>query len=420
MKMYTYSPRRKKKPRWIWIMAVLLVAGALLIWLWPDGEKDAPQAGSEATADYSEEAAIAAGDFSHAPADKKHQNNNQVKDSVNGRNPIAKQPAPPAPSHAGSKVVFGPKGMTAALAEAIGPSPITTPKLSKDQAQQAMTEAMKLIAADKDLIKARSLLNSAYVSGTLPDPQAESARKALESLADRTVLAADSYVNAQDPYLINYTFRAGDMLNSTRKDGVITHKGIIARFDLNVPADILLKVNRLPSSSSFIAGRSYKLIKGPFHLVVYKDKRVADVYLQDLFVRRIPICIGAPETPTPEGYFRLTPFGKTMNSAYNSPAETGQPNYTLLPHDPGYPLDKLGHNMKIEGISELGTTITASQSYAIHGTNNQASVGTAASRGCIRVDDENIKFLYGILQSYADPKNPSITWKRWSTVTIRK
>lgn len=312
----------------------------------------------------------------------------------------------------------GPKGMTRALADAIGPSPITVAPVSPEQAASDFEKGMQLYGQQADPIETRTLLNRAYSFGRLPEPRASEARKALEDLAHRTVLRRDGHVNPRDPYLISYTFRAGDLLNSRRQGGRVTHPGVIARHSLNVPDGVIVWVNGLRSSADFRAGVSYKLLKGPFHLVVYKSQRAADIYLQDLFVRRISVCIGAPDTPTPEGYFRIVNGGKTLHSPYYPPAETGQSHAPIYPGQPGYPLGPDGRNMKIEGIVQLGTNITAGQSYAIHGTNDPASIGRAASRGCIRLRNEDMLFLYGALQDYAAPDDPRATWKRWSTITI--
>jgi lipoprotein-anchoring transpeptidase ErfK/SrfK len=141
--------------------------------------------------------------------------------------------------------------------------------------------------------------------------------------------------------------------------------------------------------------------------------------LQDLFVKRMKVGIGARDTPTPSGYFRVVQGGKTKNSPYQSPREMGALRASILPGEPNYPLDAQGHNMKIEGIPALGTDIDASQGYALHGTNEAASIGKMGSMGCLRFGDKDIELLYGALQDYAAPNDPRATWTRWSTVTIQ-
>jgi hypothetical protein len=314
----------------------------------------------------------------------------------------------------------GPEGMTRGLAEQIGPSPITTPTVDAAQARQAYRQGVKLYQANEQLLQARTLLNQAYRSGQLEPAQADRARQLLEDLAQRTVLKRDSYVNPKDPYTLSHTFAAGEKLLSDRKGGKVVKEGIIARLDLNVPAGVIVWVNGLNSSTEFRANRSYKMLKGPFHLVVDRSERAADLYLQDLFVKRMPVCVGAAETPTPLGYFRVVAWsGKTGNSTYYPPAATNRPNTPIYPGQAGYPLGPKGLNIKIEGIPQLGTTIRASQSYALHGTNEPASLGEAKSRGCLRFSDEDTQLIYDSLIDYGDPDDPRVTWSHWSTVTIR-
>jgi hypothetical protein len=311
-------------------------------------------------------------------------------------------------------------GMTPQLAAGIGPSPITIKPISDADANAAFRQGMAAYRSGRNQLQARTLLNRAYTYGRLPADKASQARAALAKLANATILRADPYVNPKDPYLVSYTFQPGDTLLSKRRNGQIVRPGVIAKLDLNCPQDILIMANGLRKGTEYKADRAYKMIKGPFHLVVDLSEFAADLYVQDLFLRRMPVCIGAPETPTPTGYFRIPVGGKNVNSSYNPPAESGLANRTILPGEPDYPLGPRGLNIKLEGIRPLGTAITVSQSYAIHGTNEPRSVGTAASRGCVRLRANDMHLVYATLMNYADPENPRVNWNRYSTVTIKK
>lgn len=384
---------RRKKSKWIPYVVLLILAGLAVVYLQRNGFLWSNDTNSDAQPVSEDENATGEG---------------QVREA--GKAPRDdKSDFEPAP---------GPKGMTKGLSRRIGPSPITQP-ISPGLVQQRRKKGLELYAQNKDLLTARKLLNQAYMFGRLTEPQGITARKALEGLANRTVLRRDTYVNPKDPYTISHTFKLGERLLSKRDRGIVTKKGIIARYNLNVPHRIITWVNGLENSTQFKAGVSYKLLKGPFHIVVYKGKFAADIYLQDLFLRRIPICIGVPETPTPEGFFRIPPGGKSPNSTYYPPAETGMVNIAILPGEKDYPLGPRGLNIKIEGIADLGTHIRASQSYSIHGTSDPGTIGTAISRGCIRLRNEDIRFLYSALQDYADPNDTHATWTRWSTITIK-
>ncbi len=402
MKMYTEKQKTSNAPAVI--IVLLIIAGVFVWWYyWPEKAQpiDSPTNATNTTADTNDD----------KPDGTKTTGKTGSKTggrTIKPRDPNAQKPAP------------GPKGMTRALAAGIGPSPITTPPVSRKVTEAAYTQGKALHEKNIDLLKARKLLNQAYNSGHLSDVAAAYARGALTDLAARTVLKPDPYVNPKDPYMVSHKWRAGELLTSKRRGGRIVTPGIIARYDLNTPWRIVPIVNGLASATQFRAGRNYKLLKGPFHMVVYKSKFAADIYLQDLFVKRIPVCIGTPETPTPEGYFRVVFWiGKTPNSTYYPPAETGRANTPIYPTEPGYPLGPNGYNIKIEGIGQLGTNISASQSYAIHGTNDPSSIGQARSRGCLRLDAKDMKFVYAALMDYADPNDPKATWTRWSTITIK-
>ncbi len=82
------------------------------------------------------------------------------------------------------------------------------------------------------------------------------------------------------------------------------------------------------------------------------------------------------------------------------------PQGTIYPGQNGYPLDKHGLWISIVGIPEKGTRIGAEDGFGIHGTNDPASIGKAASSGCIRLADEDIRTVFSLL------------YEQHSTVTI--
>ena len=421
MKMEGYKPHSKKQK---FPLGIMLVAAALIIFLGVlfikfgnTGEDKTPtntNKGKNAKTN------------KDGKTGKGNKKNNQGQNPSNPSNPGSDIPDTPSnpdkdsTSLCGQKTgaEFGPKGMTPELYAQIGPSPITIEKLNKSDATKAYNEGVKLFSSN--ILKSRELLNKAYNSGKLSKTQQDDARKKLETLANRTILQVSRYVNPRDKFLERYTFKSGDMLNSLRKDKVITKKGVIARLDLNVPAyNILWKINGLRSSTQFRAGRTYKMIKGPFHLVVYKKQCVADLYIQDLFIKRFKVAVGATNSPTPEGFFCIERKTRGPKSSYTNPDPNGN-RRVLYPGDSGYPLGKGGFNMKLEGIHQLGNTISAGEGYAIHGVKSslQGSIGSASSHGCIRMYDKDISQVYGMLQTFGDVNSPNVTWSRWSTVTI--
>ncbi len=255
---------------------------------------------------------------------------------------------------------------------------------SPAKAQAGIIEAMRI--RNEEPIRARGLLRDALNYGQLPPSEAGRVREALQDLVNRTIFNNSAYVNPRDAYTVGYTMQAGEYLaNSGGK------KGVISRLNLWVPAEGQVMANGIRSATKLRAGQTYKLLKGPCHAVVHKDQRVMDIYLRDLFVKRMPVAIGKPETPTPEGTFLIVQ--KVAGSSYYPPV--GRGGRVSRPGDEDYPLDPHGYFMKIAGIGD--TRVAASDGYAIHGTNEPESIGTAASLGCVRLGPEDIQWAWNML-----------------------
>lgn len=252
------------------------------------------------------------------------------------------------------------------------------------QARAGMSKAFSMLA-EKPL-EARDLLKNALNYGDLSANDAGRVREALENLAKRTLFNNSAYVNPKDPYTIKHTFEPSELLvNSGGK------RGIISQRELWVPAEGIVMANGLSDAGEFRALETYKMLKGPCHAVVYKDQKAMDIYLRDLFVKRMRVAIGKPETPTPEGTFVVSQ--KIPGATYYPPV--GRGGEISRPGDPDYPLDPRGLFMKLHGIR--GTEVSASDGYAIHGTNQPESIGTADSLGCIRLGEKDIQWAWSML-----------------------
>lgn len=310
---------------------------------------------------------------------------------------------PTAPENGGGQVVNN-TVKAPASASATGPAGPrewwqADPSITLAQAQDAHERGIQLLK-DARYLQARGKLSEALRSGRLGADDGDDVRKALELLAD--VMIFSSRVYKDDPLVFTHQFQPGQVLAGRR--------GLIRQMGLRVPHQIILKINRVAEAEHIQAGKGYKLIRGPFHAVIHKSRFVMDVYLQDTFVKRYRVCIGAPKTPTPKGYFRVAwsgvGGGKTAASVYYPPAGRGLPTSGIAPGQPGYPLGKKGYNIKLHGISEKGTDIDTADGYAIHGTSDSSSIGKMVSLGCVRLAEKDIEEVYFML------------YERWSTVTI--
>ena len=203
----------------------------------------------------------------------------------------------------------------------------------------------------------------------------------LSALAKQTLFSPT--VVPGDTLAFSYTVRAGDTLAS------VNH-----RLGLNLPTSVLEQIN---GAAPLAPGRSIKLLRGPFHAIISKNKFAMYVYLQDsqgnkIFVRRAKVAIGKDDR-TPEGSFRVAGKAKhvtwtpppSMAKKYKHPVRWGQ-------H--GYPLGKDGYFMSLRGTDDATRNV---KGYGIHGTNAQWSIGKAASHGCIRVGDSDIAAVWNLM-----------------------
>lgn len=389
MTMHTPPPRRRprrtkrrnRKPL-VLLVAVLLAAG--LTWhFWPNGQaRTDPNAAPATTAGDGAGGQQARGDTPGGGVAPLPPRDDDI--DAPGRQPPAEPTDSPGPTNSADRLKYPFIELTQP------PGDVTYAEAHK--AYQAGREAHE----KGKLLEARQKLNQALLSRKLDPAANRNCRQRLTQIALKTVFS--STVFPDDPLTFQRTFAYGEVLAGAN--------GVIRKESLRVPSAVIVAINRLPEAGSLQAGRRYKMIRGPFHAVVDKSDRTLDLYLQDTFIRRYRVCIGAERSPTPEGFFRLALRGKTINTPYYPPAGSNLPRRVMKPGEPGYPLDPRGHNIKLEGIEELGTLVDVSEGYAIHGTDDPASIGEAASLGCIRLGSRDIAELYRLL------------YEHWSTVTI--
>ena len=96
-------------------------------------------------------------------------------------------------------------------------------------------------------------------------------------------------------------------------------------------------------------------------IVIRIKSRKLDLYQQDKLYKTYPVAVGRPLTPTPTGRFTI------INKAVN----------------PGG-----AYGTRWMGLSK--------PHIGIHGTNNPASIGKAASKGCIRMHNKDVEERFGL------------------------
>jgi len=106
-------------------------------------------------------------------------------------------------------------------------------------------------------------------------------------------------------------------------------------------------------------------------------------YENGSLVREFPVGTGKSSTPTPSGKFTI------VNKITNRPYYTGG----IKGGSPNNPLGDRWMGLNING--------TAGDTYAIHGNNNESTVGKWITGGCIRMHNADIRWLYDRLSTGA-------------------
>jgi lipoprotein-anchoring transpeptidase ErfK/SrfK len=283
-------------------------------------------------------------------------------DTTSHPEPVAAQPTPvsvPIPE---------------ATPPAVEPQPVVAmPSPADAQTEAALAEAMALLRAQpSDTIAARNKLNQTLQMSLTPQ-QRETVKTEMARLAESWLLGPAAF--AGDTLCDTYVVKRGEVLD------------VIGR-RLKVPHEFLMRINNIPRPEALQAGRPLKVVKGPFHVKVYRSKFVLDLYLQDTYVRSFKVGLGKPGYETPLGLWRVQEGGKLIKPTWTDP-DSGR---LYKAADPDYPLGSRW--IALDGVSGAAQGRTG---FAIHGTKDPEQIGTAGSRGCIRMYNEDVVLVYNQL-----------------------
>ena len=241
------------------------------------------------------------------------------------------------------------------------------------RAAELIAEAVAFIDAKPSrIIDARDRLNEA-----LPIPMSRQqqafVKKQLSELADKWLFGRTIF--PQDRLCESFQVKPGDQLRTISRQ-------------FKVPYEILMKINKIRRPEALQAGETIKVINGPFHVRVYRSTFTMDLYLQNTFVRSFPVGLGQPGMETPTGLWVVKPGGKLITPTWADPV-TGK---IYEAEDPDYPLGSRW--IALEGIRGDAKDRTG---FAIHGTKDPNQIGSASSRGCIRLHNGDAILLYKLL-----------------------
>ncbi len=170
------------------------------------------------------------------------------------------------------------------------------------------------------------------------------------------------YADKQPHFMEPYVMQPGDTLSEVAEQ-------------YNVPWRYLERMNRV-SADRVRAGAKLKVIRGPFGAVVDLSDFEITVHSHGYYVASYKIGIGQKGQSTPIGEFKIAE--KLENPTYYP---QGEP--VVSADDPNNPLGEYW--------------LSIGDGYGIHGTINPASIGKAASKGCIRMLNDDIEQVYDML-----------------------
>ena len=152
-----------------------------------------------------------------------------------------------------------------------------------------------------------------------------------------------------------------------------------------VPWELLANINGIRDPKHLRTGEQLKVIRGPFNALVELDKFRLTLFVQGRYAGRFKIGIGK-DGKTPEGEFPV--LEKVADPIYYGK------DIVIDKDDPNNPLG--------DYYLDCGDDLM------IHGTNDPQSIGRAESRGCIRLDNRDIKDVFEILSKRTDRSAGSV------------
>jgi lipoprotein-anchoring transpeptidase ErfK/SrfK len=125
-------------------------------------------------------------------------------------------------------------------------------------------------------------------------------------------------------------------------------------------------------ATGFVRANALHVETVPSRIVVEISKRRLTLYRSAKQVLTATVAVGSPSTPTPTGRFYV--------------------NQRLVPADPGGPFGPGA--IGISAFSNVLTGWVQGGPVAIHGTNEQWSIGYAVSNGCIRLPNRTLEKVW--------------------------
>ena len=260
--------------------------------------------------------------------------------------------------------------------ETSGTAGLTENIASEGPASERIARGMSLIDQGQ-LVRGRRVLSEVLLAGKRPPgpDAADVIRRTLDRVNEDLLFSPS--VNPEDPLVETYKVQSGDRLIRIGR-----------KYD--VPYQVLERVNGI-EARKLRAGQTIKLIKGPFHARIHKQRFIMDLYLRDpegraIYARSFSVGLGEGNS-TPAGQW-VVGRAKTTNPDWRNP-RTGE---YYKPDDEDNPIGEYWISLK-----GVGPKTEGKDGYGIHGTIEPDSIGRQMSMGCIRLRRDDIKQLFHML-----------------------
>ena len=232
-----------------------------------------------------------------------------------------------------------------------------------------------LALAATDPVKARVILSSALLSGTLSPIESKKAADTLVEIG--RILTFTPVYNANDPMFFQYTIQAGDSLEK-----------IVRRHKIGCDWRLVARINNIKKPEAIRVGQRLKLPKGPFSAVVSKRDYRVDLCIgagsERVVMTSMPCGLGSANG-TPTGMFRVKPGSKLLDPEWVHPV-TGE---HFAASDVKNPIGE--HWLGLEGVDATNAQLTG---YGIHGTIDVDSIGQDRSLGCVRLLSDDVGVVW--------------------------
>ncbi len=190
-----------------------------------------------------------------------------------------------------------------------------------------------------------------------------------------------SNFQAQTSVVAQLSAKSTPVPNSKNSPQVKTNPVPVSGTSAATPNQPVTGTSTAPAAKPSVAATGQPPIEKVVSLVIkLKEKRVY-VYQGDKLLKRYPVAIGKKGWETPTGEWQV--MEKIKNPAWTS-FKTGE----VFPPGVKNPLGSRWIGFWTDGQDVIG----------FHGTANVKSIGTAASHGCVRMRDRDVKALFPLVK----------------------